>query len=284
MAFSFIQLADPQFGMHAGLSGPDNPNRGLFADLGLNVPRFPKVTGFQYETERYEMAIAAANRLKPEFVVTCGDMCNDKDDPTDEYAELMRITGKLSKSIPMYWVSGNHDITNEPTQESLSRYRKLYGDDLYSFDREDSHFVVLNSTVCQEPSQVWDEWEKQVEFLTSDLMEARGKGSRHIVVFTHHPPFLTSVNEADSWLVLPRERRRVLIDLFVKYGVSHVFAGHWHRNHYSYFGDLQIVATSSVGFPLGNDPSGLRIVKVYDDRMEHEFYGFDELPGSIELE
>lgn len=283
MAFSFIQLADPQFGMHAGLSGPDNPNRGLFADLGMNVPRFPKVTGFQYETERYEMAIAAANRLKPEFVVTCGDMCHDKDDPTDEYAELMRITRKLSKSIPMYWVSGNHDVTNEPTQESLSRYRKLYGDDIYSFDRDGSHFVVLNSTVCQEPSQVPDEWERQVDFLTSDLTEARGNGRRHIVVFTHHPPFLASVNEADSWLVLPGERRRVLIDLFVKYGVSHVFAGHWHRNHYSYFGDLQIVATSSVGFPLGNDPSGLRIVKVYDDRIEHEFFGFDELPESIEL-
>ena len=283
MAFSFIQLADPQFGMYAGLSGLDNPNFDLFADLGLNVTRVPKVTGFEYETERYEIAIAAANRLGPQFVVTCGDMCNDKENPSDEYAELMRITGTLSENIPMYWVSGNHDVTNEPTPESLSRYRKLYGDDVYSFDREDSHFVVLNSTVCQEPSQVWHEWEKQVEFLTSDLQEARGNGSRHILVFTHHPPFLTFVDEGDSWLVLPRDRRRVLIDLFVKYGVSHVFAGHWHRNNCSYFGDLQIVATSSVGVPLGPDPSGLRVVKVYDDRIEHEFYGLNELPDKIDL-
>ena len=282
MAFSFIQLADPQFGMYASLSGTDNPSFDRLADLGMNITKVPKTTGFQYETARYEMAIAAANKLDPEFVITCGDMCNDKENPSDEYTELMRITGTLSKTIPMYWVAGNHDVTNQPTPESLSRYRKLYGDDVYSFDREDSHFVVINSTVCQDPSLVWNEWERQVEFLTSDLREARGNGSRHMVVFTHHPPFLTFLDEDDSWLVIPKKRRRVLVDLFVKYGVSHVFSGHWHRNHYSYFRKLQIVATSSVGYPLGGDPSGFRIVNVYDDRIEHEFFALGSPPENIE--
>jgi hypothetical protein len=41
------------------------------------------------------------------------------------------------------------------------------------------------------------------------------------------------------------------------------------------------VTTSAVGKPLGKAPSGLRIVKVYRDKIEHSFYGLDELPLSV---
>ncbi|HEY3132736.1 MAG TPA: hypothetical protein VGL91_25015 [Acidobacteriota bacterium] len=29
---------------------------------------------------------------------------------------------------------------------------------------------------------------------------------------------------------IPLERRKVYLELFARYGVSHVFAGHYHRN------------------------------------------------------
>jgi 3',5'-cyclic AMP phosphodiesterase CpdA len=211
-------------------------------------------------------------------------MCNNKVDPTDELAELMRITASLDRGIPMHWVAGNHDVTNEPTAASIARYRERFGDDLYSFDQKGSHFVVLNSTVWQEPSNVREEFERQVDFLTADLRAARNGGSKHIVVFTHHPLFLTHLDEGDSWLVIPRERRRVLVDLLKEYGAETVFAGHWHRNHVSYHGDLQVVCSGPVGLPLGDDPSGLRIVKVLDDRIEHRYYALDDVPVSVDLE
>ena len=275
MAFSFIQLADPQFGMFAALSGCDNPDTEKLEQLGLNPPRCSKVEGFEYETKRYSKAISLANKLNPAFVVTCGDLCNNKVDPTDEYAELMRITSQLNKDIPMHWVSGNHDVSNTPTQQLLTRYRGMYGDDVYSFDVENCHFIVLNSTVCQDPSEVWDEWIKQLHFLESDLKKARSRNVRHIVVFTHHPPFLIFTDEADNWLVIPKERRIVLIDLFIRYGVSHIFSGHWHRNHHSYFKGLEIVSSSSVGYPLGPDPSGIRVVNVDDNSISHKFLSLE---------
>ena len=284
MSFFFIQLADPQFGMYAGLSGFDNAGTENLERLGLRVTPVPKTTGFAYETALYEQAIAAANRLGPAFVVTCGDMCNNKLDPTDELAELRRITATLDDNIPMHWVAGNHDVTNEPTPGSLARYRERFGDDVYSFDCGGSHFVVLNSTVCQEPSQVLDEWARHLDFLRADLKGARDNGSKHIIVFTHHPLFVTHIDEGDHWLVIPRQRRHVLVDLFKAHGVTAVFAGHWHRNHYSYYGDLEIVASGSVGYPLGNDPSGLRIVKVFEDRIEHEYFAFDQVPDSVQLD
>ena len=273
-----MQLADPQFGMYAQLSRVDDDERARVEGMGLKLPVAAEIYGLDYETDHYGKAIAAANRLRPDFVVTCGDMCNNMVDPTDELAELKRITAGLDPDIPMYWVAGNHDVTNEPTHESIANYRERFGPDFYSFDREGSHFVVLNSTVWQRPVNVPDELDAQIEFLTSDLRDAREAGADHIVLFTHHPPFLTYLDEGDSWLVLPQERRRVLVDLLMEYGVAKVFSGHWHRNHIAFYGDLQIVVTGATGLPLGDDPAGLRLVTVSPGGIAHRFYAFDDMP------
>ena len=61
--------------------------------------------GLDYETDHYGKAIAVANRLRPDFVVTCGDMCNNMVDPIDELAELKRITADLDTRRRRKWVA-----------------------------------------------------------------------------------------------------------------------------------------------------------------------------------
>ena len=46
---------------------------------------------------------------------------------------------------------------------------------------------------------------------------------------------------------------------------------------------MLMVTSGPVGFPLGDDPSGLRIVKLYDDRVEHEYFGMDDIPISVDM-
>ncbi len=286
MDFFFVLMADTQFGMFASLSGLDKTAiEGLGRRHGFKIKPTPKVTGFADETALYEKAIAATNRLNPDFAIMCGDMTHDPEDQR-QLAELMRITGRLDDDIPWYWVSGNHDLDgvgNGPTSEAIARYRERFGEDNYSFDRHGSHFIVLNSSVCFDPSNVWEEWEQLLGFLKSDLKKACDNGSNHNVVFSHHPLFTRYPVEEDDWIVIPRERRLVLLDLFKEYGVSTVFSAHWHRNNYSFDGSLEMVTSGAVGYPLGADPSGFRIVKVYEDRIEHEYFGFDELPEVVEL-
>lgn len=53
------------------------------------------------------------------------------------------------------------------------------------------------------------------------------------------------------------------------------------QNH---FKQMELVTTSALGKPLGKAPSGMRIVKVYKERIEHEYYGLDEIPDTVELE
>ena len=283
MAYFFIQLSDPQFGMFAAFSGLDDATIEDFRRKGLHVRPAPKTTGFAEETALYEAAIAAVNRLKPDFVVTTGDLVNDPADSA-QVAELRRITDTLDGGIPMRWAAGNADVGNTPTPGSLARYRERFGEDNYSFDHGDSRFIVLNSSVYFDASNVPDEWKALQDFLTATLKEARAAGSRHIVILAHHPLFLQHPDEEDTFAVIPKERRRVILDLLKSHEVSAYFAGHWHRNNYAADGDFQMVTSGSVGYPLGDDPSGLRIVKVYDDRIEHEYFAFDALPESVDLD
>ena len=280
--FFFIQMTDPQFGMFAQLSGMSKRRILDFRRrMGWTVRPAPKTTGFADETGLYEKAIAAANRLNPAFVVVSGDMVHDKDDPS-QLAELRRITGQLNAHIPVYWAAGNRDVANTPTPESLAQYRQRFGEDNYSFQHGGASFIVLNSAVGFDDSQIPHEWDRQVAFLRSSLKTAYNNSGSQIVVFLHHPLYAQQPDEEDSWAVIARDKRKVLLELFEEHGVSAVFSGHWHRCHSVDHNGIQMVTTGPVGYPLGDDPSGFRIVKVFADRIEHQYYGLDAIPQSVE--
>lgn len=104
--------------------------------------------------------------------------------------------------------------------------------------------------------------------------------------------YLSTHDEPDEYFNLPTGIRSELLDLFVRYGVTAVFSGHYHRNRSpaSYRGLLHVVS-SALGRPLGDDPSGLRIVKVGVSKgnktgaadLEHTYYGLKDVPESITL-
>lgn len=251
----FIQLADTQFGA------------------------FTSDRDFTQETINYEFAVANINRLKPAFVVICGDLINKVGDPV-QTAEYHRITAMFDKSIPVYPVSGNHDVGNEPTPETLAYYRQHFGRDYYSFRQGDVYGIVLNSSLISAPSKVPDEAEKQEAWLKEELTAARTSGAPHIVVFQHHSFFLEDPNENTQYFNIPKEQRRRFLDMLKLAGVRYVFAGHYHRNAFGKDEDLQMITNGPVGRPLGNDPSGIRVVSVFPDRLEHTYFTLGNIPNA----
>ncbi|NQW17417.1 MAG: metallophosphoesterase [Chloroflexi bacterium] len=276
MSFSFIQLADTQFGMSAGLSGKSDDEIAAFAARGLKVNKEPKFEGFAPETQAFEEAIKQANERKSEFVVVCGDMINNPES-SDERDEFMRIASQLNDDIPMYWIAGNHDVaadTVTPTPASVAAYRQHWGDDYYSFQHGDASFIALNTSVMDHPEHVIGESESQMSFLKAELEAAKKRDASQIIVFTHYPLFLESSHEEDTYFSVRREHRMPVLGLLQEYGVSAVFAGHWHRNNYAQHDGMLMVATGAVGYPLGDDDSGYRVVDVNDDQISHNYYEF----------
>ena len=103
----------------------------------------------------------------------------------------------------------------------------------------------------------------------------------HIIVFSHYPFFINAYDEPETYSNISIETRNRYLDLFKKYNVDAVFAGHLHNNASANYGEMAMITTSAVGKPLANAPSGLRIVKVYSDRIESDYYSLDELPEKV---
>lgn len=250
----FVQLADPQFGL------------------------FTNDRDFAQETANYEFVVASVNRLKPKFIVICGDLINKPGDPA-QTAEYHRITSMIDKSIPVYAVAGNHDVGNEPTAETLAYYRERFGPDYYSFRQGDVYGIVLNSSLIAAPAMVQAEAGKQEAWLQAELTQAKASGARHIVVFQHHPWFLEDPNEPAQYFNIPNPQRRRYLDMLKAAGVRYVFAGHYHRNAYGKDGDLEMITSGPVGRPLGNDPSGIRLVMVGRDSLDHRYFTLGDIPN-----
>ena len=256
--FFFLQMSDPQFGMYAS----DRE--------------------FSQETANFEFVIANANRLRPAFVVVCGDLVNKPGDAA-QISEYLRIAAKLDRSIPLYNVAGNHDVRNQPTPESLAAYREKFGPDYYSFRHGDFLGLVLDSSLIQHPAGAPEEAAKQEAWFHAELEKSKREGIQSMAVFQHIPFFLESVDEPDQYFNLPHSARVKFLPLLEEYGVHYVFAGHYHRNAYADISSLHIVTTGPVSQPLGVDPSGIRVVRVRESAIDSQYYGLGNIPYRIDL-
>jgi len=248
----FIQLTDPQFGM------------------------FESNKSFEKETILYEKAVAKINSLNPDFVVITGDFVNDPKSPS-QIEEFKRITAKINPKIPVYYSPGNHDLGQNPDETSIKKYKRNYGSDRFSFEHKGSSFIGFNTSLIK--AKLEKPEQKQYNWLAKKLNKSLK--AQHILLFCHYPFFNKTVDEPTAYSNIDQDYRKKYLDLFADNKVNAVFSGHYHNNSLSIYGSMQLVTTSALGKPLGKAPSGIRIVKIYSDKIEHEYFGLEELPDSV---
>ena len=92
----------------------------------------------------FKLAIGQLNLLKPEFVITVGDLIEGySDDKAELNAEWDEMDAMLSElKMPFFRTPGNHDIANETAQ---ALWRERYGATYYDFVYKNVLFVVLDS-------------------------------------------------------------------------------------------------------------------------------------------
>jgi len=231
---------------------------------------------FSKETELYEKIVSAINRLKPDFVVITGDLVNQKDDRS-QVNEFKRITALIEKEIPVYFTPGNHDIGQSPTQEDIDIFKSDYGSDRFLLKHKKSLFIGLNSCLIKSGTPVLEQ--EQFEWLNKVLTE--GSDASHTVLFTHYPFFIKWSFEPETYSNIAPSIRKRYLKLMKEKGVDAVFSGHLHKNADARFKDIQMITTSAAGKPLSNDPSGIRIIRVFKTNIESDYYSVDEIPQSI---
>ncbi|XP_032248061.1 serine/threonine-protein phosphatase CPPED1 isoform X1 [Phoca vitulina] len=265
--FYFIQGADPQFGLMKAWSTGDSDSGG---------------DEWGQEIRLTEQAVEAINKLKPKprFFVLCGDLIHAMPGMPwrkEQTADLQRVLSRVDSDIPLVLVSGNHDVGNTPTPETVAEFQRTWGDDYFSFWVGGVLFLVLNSQFWYDASRCPALKQAQDQWLHQQLSIAGQRKCQHAIVFQHIPLFLHSIDEDNDYFNLTKSVRKEVAEKFIRAGVTAVFSGHYHRNAGGIYQNLDMVVSSAIGCQLGQDTHGLRVVVVTAEKIVHRYYSLDEL-------
>lgn len=256
--FFFVQLADPQLGFTTG-------NKDMTVEI-----------------DHLKQAVADINRLKPAFVLISGDMTHATHDPK-QIREFWKVAHEIAPSIPLHFVAGNHDVGQAPTAADIRSYQKLFGDDHYSFSISGTRFIVLDTPLIGKGT---DDGLRDVQrkWFESELEGAETAKATHIFVCTHQPWFLKDPNEPDKYQNVPLAVRQDYLDLMDKYGVEYNISGHLHYDLTATDRKLTEISCGPISKSVAKPPVvGLRIWKVYPDRIQTDFYALDNVPEKVTL-
>lgn len=243
--FSFVQMCDTQLGMG----------------------------GYEHDVMTFTLAVKQINAMKPDFVVICGDLVQGPDDKS--FADFNAI--KAGFKLPCHCAPGNHDVRNQPTAESLRRYREKIGRDYFAFEHKGYTFVVANTQLWKAP--LAGESEKHDAWFRKTLETARSKNSP-VVVVVHYPLFVKSPDEKEIYYNLPLAKRKELLDLCEKNGVVAFLAGHTHKLIVKDYKGIQMVNGETTSRNFDKRPMGFRLWKADGkEGLSHRFVALEGMGG-----
>ncbi|MBT7616705.1 MAG: hypothetical protein HN590_05405 [Calditrichaeota bacterium] len=190
----------------------------------------------------YGSILAEIELLKPDFVMTVGDMIEgyteDSLELSHQWEEYLELVDVLSS--PIYYTPGNHDITTDVVESS---YRQFLGNPYHSFNWGKIHIIVLDNSRCEESEYLLL---KQVMWLEEDLK--KNQNSAYTLVFMHKPFWFSEVGEGHPDRLHP---------IFVRYGVDAVFTGHYHHYFSAEYDGIIYTGIGSSGGSNTYDPTQL---------------------------
>lgn len=234
--FTFVQLSDPQIG---------------FMD---------RSAGFTQSDSLFKAVVDATNALNPEFVIMTGDLVNAPDDAVQDSVYRVRLA---ELKAPVYTIPGNHDYMGF-TREKQADFIAKRGADRFAFKHHDCAFIGMDSNCIKDG--VKDAEDEQWAWLEKEL--AAAQGSRYIFVFVHCPVIRESMDEREDNSNFNMEQRRRYVDLFKKYGVDVVFAGHTHQEYDATVEGIRFFTAGPVGNAIGHGKPGYTVVKVDENGVD----------------
>jgi Icc protein len=231
--------------------------------------RFVFMTDIHVQPERnaaqgFQSAIQRVNELRPDFVLTGGDLVMDAlGQSYQRSTELYDLYLKLIQNfnMPVYNTMGNHEVFGlylesgiDPSHpeygKTMYKNRMKYQQTYYSFDHKRWHFIVLDA-IGFKPNRRYFGYvdENQLSWLEQDL--SRVDISTPIVVSLHIP--LTSVYAQmvdsstaplDSAAVVVNAKQ--VLEKFSGHNLRLVLQGHLHMVEEIIFRDTHYITGGAV--------------------------------------
>ncbi len=245
----------------------------------------------------FSKCIDALNELKPEFVLTGGDLIYDALGVGYERADsLFNIYVDMTKRInaQVYNTIGNHDIFGWYQKSNVSRdhsefgkimYEKRLGKTYYSFTHKYIKIFVLDSIeeVPEKGKYYGYINDEQLEWIKNELSKT---DTTTLLIISTHIPFITTLSQIRGGSMTANERGLVVenakevLELFKNHNLKLVLQGHLH-----YYEELNI--QNKIKFLTGGavsgrwwrgDNQGLQegfvLIKIKDNQIDAKYYDY----------
>jgi 3',5'-cyclic AMP phosphodiesterase CpdA len=192
----------------------------------------------------FVMAIGNINALKPDFVITGGDLIMDALEQTYSRADsLYDLYQTICKdfAMPVYNTLGNHDIYGiyegsgaDPSDPEYGEkmFENRLGKTYYAFDHKGWKFMVLNSVEDTKRNEYVGMIDSlQLEWIKKELAAT---DTTTPIVLSTHIPFITAFTQRYRGSTLPNDSSLVVVnskqvlDLFNHHNLKLVLQGHLH--------------------------------------------------------
>ncbi|HET6255293.1 MAG TPA: metallophosphoesterase [Puia sp.] len=213
--FSFVQISDS----HIGFNKPANPD--VVATLRATIDKIN------------------AMPASPSFVLHTGDLTHLAQ--ADEFDTLDQSL-KSVKTEKIFYVPGEHDVTDNGKLYMERFGQGAKGDGWYSFDSHGVHFIGLNNVTNHVDGGLGYIGAEQLKWMADDLKGL--SASTPIVVFAHIP--LWAVYPQWGWGTQDSEEA---LSYLRRFGSVSVLNGHIHQTIRKVEGNITFHTANSTAFP-----------------------------------
>ena len=218
---------------------------------------------YRQDLRRLEKEIELVNAAKPDVVVFAGDMTHLVEDAPRDWPRLLK---KIEASLLI--APGNHDVPDPVKKAALDAYCAIFGDDNKSLNINGWKIVAANSQLCR-PTDETAVRDEHTAWFEAELRDAASKKTP-VIVATHVPPFVKSLNEKDEYFNFPSAQRKAYLDFCVDNGVKFYLAGHTHTTLEREYRGVPILNGETISCNFDNRPFGFRILKI-DAALNYEW-------------
>ena len=208
----------------ANLPGPESRRDYSFAVIGDS----------RNGIETFEVLLEkAARAAKPEFAVHLGDFVPHS--TPGQYAFFIHEFSE-HPDMPLFVIPGNHDVKPSEDKGRLF-FEKTMGPRKIWFRYRGDLFVVYGNPTDADDYDL--EWLERI-------LSQEARNARNVFVFMHHPIFFID-KKSDTAIV---DVKHPLHQIFKKWNVRYVFAGHYHSYIRKEVDGIEYVVTAGGGSPL----------------------------------
>lgn len=248
--YVIIQVADAQLGFTA-------------ADISQKEGT-EYVNDLTYESECLKKAVAMINEIRPDAVVFTGDQVNRSGDE-EQWNTFTEIISSIDASVKVFHIPGNHDVIIGDGKVDTAPFAVRFLEDRFVHVENGVRLVGINSNLVR-----YDDPSEEDQKMWLDEMLEKSSSDEVTLVFSHHPFFLTSIEEDDGYFQIQKDKRHAYFEIFKKHGVNAVFAGHLHDSRAAEYQGIPMLTTTSAAYQLGKSKPSVRKIVVMGRELSEE--------------